>query len=162
MIQVNARSYLFLIIIIIIYLLINGEITHTDKTLTYEQDGKAARWQPPTVRVAFLPVCDSAQRLVKCGPRTVPFYGHVVLLCAYVISPRLGHIRLKRSRENRSHERLCSVIHVRTQPGVLRYARFVDVGGGKGGAYAGRNWQRSVIGRHGCSCTSYTITQPPE
>ena len=50
---------------------------------------------------------------------------------------------------------LCSVIHVRTQPGVLRYARFVDVGGGRGGAYAGRNWQRSVIGRHGCSCTSY-------
>jgi len=35
--------------------------------------------------------------------------------------------------------RLCSVIHVRTQPGVLRYARFVDVGGGRGGAYAGRN-----------------------
>ena len=27
---------------------------------------------------------------------------------------------------------LCSVIHVRTQPGVLRYARFVDVGGGEG------------------------------
>jgi len=39
MIQVNARSYLFLIIIIIIYLLINGEITHTDKTLTW------AGWQ---------------------------------------------------------------------------------------------------------------------
>jgi len=38
----------------------------------------------------------------------------------------------------------CYVIHV-----SLMWA------GGRGGAYAGRNWQRSVIGRHGCSYTSY-------